>query len=279
MRMRISKHIAAVAFVLSVGSLSAYGQTYNELVEKAMRCTQKDSLQQAEQLYRKALKLDPSNARNALLFSNLGTVQKRMGKTDDALQSYTLALNIIPYSTAILLNRAAIYMEKGLLDKAYLDYCNVIDLLPNDKEARLFRAYIYMQRRQYKEARIDYNVIISVDLGNKAARIGLAMLDQKEEKYVSAVDRINLLIHDYPDDVSLLKMRANLELEQGQDEVALADLEETVKKESASGDTYELMGDICLKLKRKAEARRYFERAIHAGIPRASLADKLKSCR
>ena len=126
----IYKYIVAAAFMLSVSGVSAYGQEYKDLVEKAMDYTRKDSLQQAEQLYQQALKLDPKNARNALLFSNLGTVQRRMGKIDDALQSYTLALNIIPYSTAILLNRATIYMEKGMLDKAYLDYCNVIDLLP-----------------------------------------------------------------------------------------------------------------------------------------------------
>ena len=275
----IYKYIVATAFILSVSGVSAYAQEYKDLVEKAMDYTRKDSLQQAEQLYQQALKLDPKNARNALLFSNLGTVQRRMGKIDDALQSYTLALNIIPYSTAILLNRATIYMEKGMLDKAYLDYCNVIDLLPEDKEARLFRAYIYMQRRQYKEARIDYNVIIGKDFGNKPARIGLAMLDQKEEKYVSAIDRINLLIHDYPEDASLLKMRANLELEQGQDEAALADLEAAVRREPSSADTYELMGDICLRLKKKAEARKYYEEAIQSGVSRASLSDKLKKCR
>ena len=96
--------------------------------------------------------MEPGNARNALLFSNLGTVQKRMGKTDEAIESYTMALNITPYSTAMLLNRASLYLDKGLTDKAYLDYCNVIDLLPENQEARMFRAYIYMQRRQYTEA-------------------------------------------------------------------------------------------------------------------------------
>lgn len=43
-------------------------QSYNEIVEQAMECVKKDSLVQAEQLFRKALKLEPNNARNALLF-------------------------------------------------------------------------------------------------------------------------------------------------------------------------------------------------------------------
>ena len=202
-----------------------YAQSYNELVEKAMDYTLKDSLIQAEELFRKALKIDPKNTRNALLFSNLGTVQKRLGKFDEAIESYTFALNIIPYSTAMLLNRATLYMEKNLYEKAYVDYCNVIDLLPDNIEARLMRAYIYMRRREYKEARIDYNVILGNDSKNKPARLGLAMLNQKEGKYVAALDEMNLLIEEYPEDVSILKMRANIYLEQDKKEVALFDLE------------------------------------------------------
>lgn len=66
--------------------------------------------------------------RNSMLFSNLGTVQHRLGKIDKAIESYTLGLNLAPYSVTILLNRAALYLEKNLYEKAYLDYCNVIDI-------------------------------------------------------------------------------------------------------------------------------------------------------
>lgn len=254
-------------------------QSYNELVEKAMDYTFKDSLQQAEQLFREALWLDPYNARNALLFSNLGTVLKRQGKIDEAIEAYTMALNITPYATAILLNRATLYMEKNLTEKAYLDYCNVIDLLPNDKEARLFRAYIYMKRRQYKEARIDYNVILGVDAKHKAARLGLAMLDQKEGRYIAARDGMNLLIEDYPKDASLYKMRANLELEQNLPDAALLDLEEALKLDNRDADTYVVMGDIYLQMEKKHEASEAYEKAISLGIPRLELMEKLKKCK
>ena len=73
-------------FILIIISLctfsKSYSQAYNEVVERAMKYALSDSLVQAEQLFREALKMDPNNARNALLFSNLGTVLKRMGRTD-----------------------------------------------------------------------------------------------------------------------------------------------------------------------------------------------------
>lgn len=261
----------------SVCALQA--QSYNEIVEQAMGCVKKDSLVQAEQLFRKALKLEPNNARNALLFSNLGTVQKRLGKTDEAIESYTLALNIIPYSTAMLLNRAALYLEKDLLQKAYLDYCNVIDLVPKNQEARLFRAYIYMQRREYKEARVDYNVVLGQDVKNKTARIGLAMLDEKEGRFQSAMDAMNRLVSDYPQDVSVWKMRANMEWEHGQLDAALYDLDEVLKLDARDAASYVMKGDIYLEQKKKSDAREAYEKAITFGVSRAELLEKLKQCK
>lgn len=252
---------------------------YRELVEQAMECTMKDSLHQAEQLYREALQLDPKNARNALLFSNLGTVLRRQGRTDEAIESYTMALNITPYSTAMLLNRAALYMDKGREDLAYVDYCNVIDLLPDEMEARLMRAYIYQRRRQYKESRIDYNVVLRQDPKNKTARLGRMMLDEKENRLTAAMEEMNQLIQEYPDDVLLLKMRANLYIGRQQWEVALLDLEAASRMDGKDAEVCVVMGDTYLQLKKKGEARAAFEQAIARGVPRAELQQRLKECR
>ena len=82
---------------LTTASPAKAQSSYNELVEEAMKYIKLDSLTQAENLFRQALKADPTNARNALVFSNLGTVLKRQGKTDEAIKNYTFALNITPY--------------------------------------------------------------------------------------------------------------------------------------------------------------------------------------
>ena len=101
----------------------AFAQTYQQLSERAIECIEKDSLPKAEELLLQALKLEPKNAKNALLFSNLGLVQRRLGEFDKALESYSFALNFAPLAVPILLDRAAIYMEMGKTDRAYTDYC------------------------------------------------------------------------------------------------------------------------------------------------------------
>ena len=105
-------------------------QTYDELIDKAMDAVEQDSLLQAENYFKEALRLEPANMRNALLFSNLGTIQRRMGKNDDAVESYSLALNLTPYSVTMLLNRASLYLEmdylkilKYIIQSNYWQHC------------------------------------------------------------------------------------------------------------------------------------------------------------
>ena len=56
---------------------SAFSQTYQELSERAVAATEQDSLSLAEKYIEQALKMEPANPHNALLFSNLGTIQRR----------------------------------------------------------------------------------------------------------------------------------------------------------------------------------------------------------
>lgn len=263
-----------LTFLYSCLQLSA--QTYDELITRAMDAVEKDSLHRAEGLFKEALKLDPANMRNALLFSNLGTVQRRMGKNKEALESYSLALNMIPYSVTMLLNRASLYLELDYLDKAYADYCNVIDMDAKNVEALQFRAYIYMRQRQYPDARNDYQKLLETVPGDKTARIGMAMANQKMQRHREALEEFNRLIVDYPKDASLWKARAELEVEMNSLEMALLDLENAAKLTPNDADIYVACGEIYLAQGLKREAYAAFEKAIELGVPRPLLQDKLK---
>ena len=257
-------------------SLQLSAQTYDEYISQAMDAIETDSLAKAEMFFKEALKLEPANIKNALLFSNLGTIQRRIGKKKEALEAYSLALNLTPYSITILLNRASLYLEMDMLDKAYLDYCNVIDLDAKNKEALQFRAYVYMRRRQYLEARLDYQRLLEEEPENKTARVGIAMVNQKDKRYREALEELNRLITDYPRDVSLLKARAELEVEMNSLELALLDLEEAVRITPNDADIYVMCGEIYLTQGKKREAYAAFEKAVELGIPRSMLQDQLK---
>ena len=252
-------------------------QTYDELIDKAMDAVEQDSLLQAENYFKEALRLEPANMRNSLLFSNLGTVQRRMGKRKEALESYSLALNKTPFSVTMLLNRASLLMEMNDLDRAYTDYCGVLDLDQKNPEALMFRAYIYMKRRQYQDARLDYRSYLEINPGDKTARLGMALVNQKDKRYHESLEDFNRLIVDYPEDVSLLKARAELEIEMNSFDLALLDLEYASKLAKDDPEIYVMCGDIYLLQNKKREAYNAFEKAIELGIPRPELSDRLKA--
>jgi tetratricopeptide (TPR) repeat protein len=274
----MKKGIFMICFLLG-SALATSAQTYEELANHAIEAAGKDSLALSEQLFEQALKLDRSNIRNSMLLSNLGTVQRRLGKNAKAIDSYTLALNLAPYSITILMNRADLYLDLNNWDKAYIDYCNVIDLDRNHIEAHLFRAYINVQRRNYQEARTDYKTILEAKPGHKTAIIGLAYLDQKELRYRDALEGFTRLITTYPDDASLWKARANVEIEMNTLDLALLDLEKAAALDPQDAEVYVTCGEVYLAQKRKREAYVAFEKAISLGASRADLQDKMKQAK
>ena len=251
-------------------------QTYQQLSEKAIEYIEMDSLSKAEELLLQALKLEPKNAKNAMLFSNLGLVQRRLGEYDKALESYSFALNFAPLAVPILLDRAAINLEMGNTDRAYTDYCQVLDEDKQNKEALLMRAYIYVLRRDYPAARIDYNRLLEIDPQSYSGRLGLATLEQKEGKFKEALEILNKMITATPEDATLYIARADVEREMKHEDL---DLEEAIRLNLSSADAYLLRGNIYLTQKKKALAKMDFEKAISLGIPPADLHEQLKQCK
>ena len=265
--------------LFSIFSISLSAQTYQELSEKAVECVGKDSLAQAEDLLKQALRLEPKNPHNALLFSNLGLVQRKLGRYNDAVESYTYALNIAPLAVPILLNRAAIYLEQGMQDKAYVDYCQVMDVDKKNTEALLMRAYIYMLRRDYKGARLDYQRLLEIDPKNYNGRLGLATLEQKEGKFRESLDLLNQLLVEFPEDAVLYVARADVERDMKHEDLALVDLDEAIRLAPNSVDAYLLRGDIYLDQKKKSQAKADFEKAISLGVPPADVHEQMQQCK
>lgn len=268
----------AVPFFLCLPFTLA-AQTYDELSGQAVACIGKDSLHRAEALLLEALKLEPMNSKNALLFSNLGWVQRRLGKPDKALESYSFALNFAPSAVPVLLDRAAIYMERGENDRAYTDYCQVLDKDSRNKEALLMRAYIYMRRRDYAAARIDYNRLLEIEPLSYSGRLGLATLEQNEGRFRESIGILDKMIAEKPDDATLYVARADVECDRGHEELALVDLDEAIRLDDSLVDAYLLRGSIYLARKKKAAAKADFERSIALGVPPSNLYEQLRQCR
>lgn len=283
----MKKYILSFLIWTTVG-IPAFSQTYEELSERAVTATEQDSLAQAEKYIMAALKLDPANPHNALLFSNLGTIQRRQRQYDQAIESYTMALNIAPRTVPILMNRAALYLELGKDELARVDYSLALDLETDNQEALLMRAYIYKQKRDYKAARSDYERLLKLNPLSYNGRLGLAVLEQKEGKYEEALSVLNKMIADKADGATqitaplyavLYVARAGVEKEMEHLDLALIDLEEAIQLDPSQSEAYLMRGQIYLSQKKKELARRDFEKAVTLGVPQGDVRALLQQCK
>lgn len=268
-------------------AFSASAQTYQELSERAVAAAEQDSLELAKQYIEQAMRTEPANPHNALLYSNLGTIQRRQHQYEQALESYTMALNIAPRAVPILMNRAALYLELGKGELARIDYSLVLDLEKDNQEALLMRAYIYMNQRNYKFARADYEHLLKLAPQSYNGRLGLVTLERKEGRYDAALALLNAMLAGQEETAGLpasrravlYVARAGVEQEMKQTDWAMTDLEEAIRLDASQPEAYLMRGQIYLSQKKKNQARRDFEKAVSLGVPRADVRELLQQCR
>ena len=256
-----------------------HAQNYKELFDKATHCEEIDSLVQAEKYYREALKVEPTNAHNCMIFANLGRLQYRMQRFDDALDSYNYAVNLAPLAVPVLMDRASLYFEMGNTDRAYVDCCTVLDVNKDNTKALFLRAYLQSNKRLYKEALADYKHLLELEPQSVSGRLGLAILFQQDKKYKESIELLNKLIVEMPDDAEFYIIRAGVEKDITQLDFSLMDLDKAISLSPKSANAYMLRGEILLVQKKKEMAKQDFEKAIELGISRSDLIEQLKECK
>ncbi len=260
-------------------ALSVSAQTQQELTKKALEFVQKDSLPQAEKLYKEAIKAGKDDKSNVGLYCSLALLQRQQKHYADAIDSYTFALKAQPKTTAILLKRASVYMEQGHDAPALSDYNEVLLLQPDNKEALTVRAYLLSKRGELDKAQADYNHLRLLDPNNFDARFGLALLAQKKQDFRTAMELLNTLINEYNANGALYLARANVEMDITQPDLALIDVERSIAIDPSVPEAFILRGDVHLRLKKKTLARQDYMRALKAGAAQSEVRQKLQKCK
>ncbi|MCF0159997.1 MAG: tetratricopeptide repeat protein [Bacteroidaceae bacterium] len=267
-------------FMLLMTGLAGNAQdlSYETLLDSAMNASAANRLEEAEKLYQQVLKLDPANKGNSLVWGNLGSVQQRLDKIDDAVQSYTMALNLEPNLLAVREQRAAIFMDKKDFTRAMLDLSAILDKEPAHEFALLNRAHLRMEQFMLSEARLDFETLLSHYPQHRQGELGMAILAQKQGRYKESADRFAMLIERYPNDPTLYEARGNMERESNQYELALIDYEEAGR--ISKDPLYNVMqAMVYLDQKKKKTAKIMLDRARKAGMARSLLQEFYDMCK
>lgn len=163
---------------------------YLTAVDSADVCIGAGRWGDAERYLLEALRAEPANPANMLLFSNLGVTRRSLGDIDGSILAFDAGLARSPRSTVLLANRATTLLLARRDDEALADLnlaLSIDSLLVNP---RLMRASLYMTRNDITRAKADFNFIVRKDSTNSEALEGMASCLMQENDIDAALEYI-----------------------------------------------------------------------------------------
>ena len=260
------KRLVCISILALSTVLNLPAQTYDEMVAKSYEYVDENDLFGAEETLKAAMRLEPGNRYNYALLTNLGTVQRRQGKLDEAVISYTAALGQQPNSEIILKNRAELYTEMGETEYALTDYQRLLSLNPRDEEALYDRGLLYLHTEQFLLAEADFEKIIELNPETEQGRMGFAILEKVRRNYSESEVIFNYLIDKNPKNWRFYEERAELYFFMNKNGRALSDLNKVFAEVvEPSAELYVLRGRVKLAQYEKESAAIDFKKALSLG--------------
>ena len=199
-------------------------QRYLSLIDSSYYYGDRGQYQEAARCLQTALQTAPEHGLNPYLLNNLGGLQQLMGQNEEALLSYSAALERNPEELTVRYNRAKLYERLGKLKAAITDFSLIIARKPKDELYRYQRAMLYMLNEDYELAELDLTAILELSPESLKARIGYAMLQTARERYDEAEQIYDHLANRLPNSWEVYEGRARLYLARGMRGYAVRDI-------------------------------------------------------
>ncbi len=200
-RNRIAFFIAASMALSFFSDAEASSPKYEALADSADNYIRREKWEEAERVIISALKLEPGNFANSLLFSNLGVVRTNQGRYDEALEAFDLGVSVAPRASVIRTNRARTYLLMSRYDEA-LEDLNVSLGIDSVQEWPLsMRGLLLMNKNDFEGARKDFMLLAKKFPQNESSMAGLAYIAEREGKFEDALRYFDesLSIRDLPE--------------------------------------------------------------------------------
>jgi tetratricopeptide (TPR) repeat protein len=217
-----------------------------------------------------------------------GAIDQRRDRTEEALKSYTEALQIQPRSPAIALALAQLHLRLGNADKAETYARPVVAARPGDPAGRVIlvraalsrndlegaRAGLTSLERDFPTAPVVWNLRASLDLSagrldaartsfmkvaasapnDLEALAGLVTVDLRTGRIKDATDRVDAALGRLPADADLLVLAARAHVTAGNTARAEELLKQAVEREPSRLAAYGMLGQLYARQNRLGDA-------------------------
>lgn len=121
----------------------------DELLHIGLSHLQSEELYDAEAAMRKVIELKPDEA---LAYSSLGNVLKRLERFEEAIACHERAVSLLPLSAEARSNLASAYLSWGKIDLAVAEYRMAVGIQPDSAELHYNLGTALQKGEQYEEA-------------------------------------------------------------------------------------------------------------------------------
>lgn len=264
--------VAICALDCSISS----AQNYDELITRSFDYLDADSLPEAEEALREALRIEPGNPGNGMLLLNLGTIQRRQGKLKEAEESYTIGLAFLPNNLTLLNSRAQLFAEMEKYSEAINDYTEVIYHEPENEDAYYERALCKLMNQDTLGARLDLEQIDRFNPNSAKSRLGMAYVYKAQQMWREASELYDALIERNPRNASLLRERAEVFYFSNRMGAALDDVNKSIDFDPRDPYSYLLRAQIRYAKGDKEFARRDLNQALELGLNKEEVRDLIE---
>ena len=206
------------------------------------------------------------------LMNNLGAIQQRQGKPEEALLTYSAALQKLPDDKLLRTNRAMLLTEMGRTDEAIFDYNELLRAEPDNEIFHYGRAMLYLAKGMYGDAESDLEEILRVNDSSLKTRLGIALVATMKGEYDKAERLYNYVIDKLPKNAAAYEGRARLFLNKGMKGYALRDINKAFEYATPpAASLFVLRGEINAAIGDKKAAAEDYAAAESRGYSKESL--------
>ncbi len=210
--------------------------------------------------YDLALALQPKHAEG---LSNRGNTLRALNRFEEALDSYDRALVSQPNYASTLTNRGAVLFDLKRFDDALASYDRALTLRPDDAGALYNRGGALHTLKRYEEALTSYDRAIALRPQLAEAHANRGNTLNELGRFDQALESFDRALALQPNLIEALSNRGNALNKLKRFEEALASYDSALALHPGHSGAHYNRGTTLLELKRYEEALTSFERAIY----------------
>lgn len=185
----LHKILLTLLLTASLFTAAAHADTtrWTALADSASAAMDAERWPLAEELLTEALRADPANPSNPMLFSNLGVARMQNGRNAQAIECFDIALLKAPGSPVVLAHRAKAHLLAGDHASALADMTRVLEIDSTRTDIRRLRALTLLRDGDPSRALADLERILptTTDASIHAAAAEAATLTGDTERAIT----------------------------------------------------------------------------------------------